>query len=77
MSKWMHEEKCHAIATALHARTGADVYVWFDPDSNRFRCRWRGDEFSPQMPHMEHMSHEDNFIRIVTAWRQEMVERLK
>ena len=34
----IYEARCHAIGTAIHARTGADVYVWFDKDINRYRA---------------------------------------
>ena len=73
----IYEDRCHAIGTAIHAKTGADVYVWFDKDSNRYRCRWRNEELSPQVPWLEQQTVEETYTRIVTAWRDEMMELLK
>lgn len=72
MSYADYDDRCHAIGTAMMARFGADVTVWWDNDSSRFRCRWRGLELSPQVSRLDSQTVQDAHTRIVTAWGDEI-----
>lgn len=72
MMSEIYEGRAHAIATSLMATCGADCSVWWDDDSSRWRCRWRGKELSPQVDHLDLQNASETHQRIVTAWRDEI-----
>lgn len=70
------ERRSRDVAGDIFSKYGADVYVWWDGDKDRFRCSWRHKELSMQVNMLDGEFVKTARDRMVTAWADEIKAEL-